>query len=411
MFGFASSNDSRALAFTAILAGSVGLVALPVRAVETETSGSPIPISHGPIPPTRTPTPTATPSSSPTFGLTGDLGVREISGLVYDASRGLDASIAQASIVYRQTSPLETDVSGAITTDTEGQYRFALFLRDTDLLNLQVEAPGYLPTEAMQIGLDLWWNIGDGSGPINVGLYPVRSPGNRRILGHVARNSFTCGDDWSGVTLLLRPTEQTATTLSDGTFAFEDVKDGDYVLTLPPSQTSNVDFTCDPLAESVCVPVSVRGHNASVDLCPRECWPHLVDIVPAAGRAGAEVDISGRCSWVHSGGRADVYFDATPVGSVTGDTLGDYRAIVSVPLDTQPGTHVLRVLTAGGREIAAAPFIVHDSQAGSGGNGGCGIGERPMPAEACVFGLLLPMALWVVTRTRTLRCRRCAGGR
>ena len=190
MSGFASPNGSRALAFRAILAVSVVLLALPARAVEP--TASPIPRSHGPIPPTRTPTPSSTPSASPTLSLTGDLGVREVHGLVYDASRGLEAPIAEASVMYRQMSPLEPEASGSTTTDAEGQYRFALFVRDTDVVILQIEAPGYRPTESMQTGLDLWWTVGAGSVPVNVGLYPSRSPRNVRILGHVARNSFTC---------------------------------------------------------------------------------------------------------------------------------------------------------------------------------------------------------------------------
>jgi hypothetical protein len=385
-----------------MLAGGLVLLALPARAVEMAASASPIPRSHGPIPPTRTPTPSATPTPSPTLALTGDLGVREVYGIVYDAARGLGTPIAQASVRYRQTSPPEAQASGAVMTDAEGQYRFALFVRDTDVVSLRVEAPGYLPTDSLQSGLDLWWAIGDGSVPINLGLHRSGSTRNTRILGHVARNSFTCGDDWSGVSLVLRPTEQTTTTLSDGTFAFEGVEDGDYVLTLPPSQPSSVELDCDPLAESVCIPVSVRGHNVSVDLCPRECWPHRVDIVPTAGDEGTEIEVSGRCSWIHSGGRADVYFDATRIGSATGDTLGDYRATVSVPAPAQPGPHVVRVLLAGGSEIAAATFAVRSSDAGGGGSGGCAIGQRPGRADACVFAFLLPVALWVVIRTRRL---------
>lgn len=69
-------------------------------------------------------------------------------------------------------------------------------------------------------------------------------------------------------------------------------------------------------------------------------------VSPATAVPGATVTLTGRCYFLHSGRRADVYFDTTRVGEVIGDTPGSYTLDFSVPADARAGAHVVRVVGA-----------------------------------------------------------------
>jgi len=84
--------------------------------------------------PTSTPTPTPTycptgtlcPTSTPTPVPTGDLGHRNVDGVVYDSSQGLTAPIAGAVVMYTQLSFVHPG-SGFATTGSDGHYAFQLY--------------------------------------------------------------------------------------------------------------------------------------------------------------------------------------------------------------------------------------------------------------------------------------------
>ena len=89
----------------------------------------------------------------------------------------------------------------------------------------------------------------------------------------------------------------------------------------------------------------------TLDPCP----PDLT-LDPTAGPPGSQVQFSGRCYFVHSGRRGTVYFDSTQVGTVVGDTAGNYSGTLSIPSDAAVGTHLIHI--ASPRDIAASPFEV-----------------------------------------------------
>jgi hypothetical protein len=76
------------------------------------------------------------------------------------------------------------------------------------------------------------------------------------------------------------------------------------------------------------------------------CAPDQITLVPSSAPPGARVMLSGQCYFLHSGRRADVFFDTIPVGAVTGDTGGRYALAFNVPGDALPGPHQVRVVGA-----------------------------------------------------------------
>jgi hypothetical protein len=116
----------------------------------------------------------------------------------------------------------------------------------------------------------------------------------------------------------------------------------------------------------------------TLDPCPRD-----LRLTPSAGASGSHVTFSGRCYFVHSGRRGDVYFDDTKVGDIIGDTLGNYNGALTVPSDALVGSHVIRILSP--REIAAAPFEVTECAGDCNGDGMVGIDDL-MQVVNIVFG-------------------------
>lgn len=84
--------------------------------------------------------------------------------------------------------------------------------------------------------------------------------------------------------------------------------------------------------------------------------PDFVTLVPTAGPVGTQVDLSGRCDAIHSGGHADVYFDSKLVAGVSGDASGNYHTVFSVPLIASPGVNGVAVFA--GHEIGLEAFVV-----------------------------------------------------
>jgi len=97
------------------------------------------------------------------------------------------------------------------------------------------------------------------------------------------------------------------------------------------------------------------------DRCPSD-----LTLDRAAGPPGSQVAFSGRCSLLRSGRSGTVYFDSTQVGTVVGDTAGNYSGTLSIPSDAAVGTHQIHI--ASPRDIAAALFEVTPPPAGCAGD-------------------------------------------
>ena len=151
-----------------------------------------------------------------------------------------------------------------------------------------------------------------------------------------------CSRDADGVGITLEPSGRSTLTAADGTFAFEHVSDGDYVLHIESG-----DFD---------VPVTVADEDAVVQFCIN-CADAL-DIAPLSGTAGTSVAAHGSCYALHSGHLGVIYFDDAVAAEVRGDTPGAFRTSFAVPLDAAPGSHRVRLVGGGDSEIASMQFVV-----------------------------------------------------
>ena len=85
------------------------------------------------------------------------------------------------------------------------------------------------------------------------------------------------------------------------------------------------------------------------------CSPDQITLVPTVAPPGARVMLTGFCYALHDGVRTDVYFDATHVGWVTGDSGGSYALEFNVPSDALPGLHHVRVVGAQSVAVVVEP--------------------------------------------------------
>ena len=296
------------------------------------------------------PTPTPTATATPRLQRTGDLGTEEVTGRVYDAQRGIDAGIADATVSY--TAP---GGSGAVQTDANGAFAFSLFLHDTDLVTVRALAPGFHASEVRIMGVGLWFQTS-----LDFGLEPVERS-THRIAGVVYRDPY-CSDG-STITIDLQPLGSGDQGRSlvlppflppSNEFAFDDVPDGDYQV----SARSD----CQP---SYAAPVLayVRGADAYVVVSFDMVCPPVVLLDPERGPAGSLVELRGRCYYIHSGRSAEVYLDAERVTTVRGETSGHYRTHIRIPEDARGGWHGVQVSIPGsvaGMLIGTAGFYVDE---------------------------------------------------
>lgn len=120
-------------------------------------------------------------------------------------------------------------------------------------------------------------------------------------------------------------------------------------LVLVPSATPTPSPTVTPTLSQTVTPTP--SPMPTSDSCP----PDLT-LDRAAGAPGSQVAFSGRCSLLRSGRPGTVYFDSTQVGTVVGDTAGNYSGTLSIPSDAAAGTHLIHI--ASPRDIATASFEV-----------------------------------------------------
>lgn len=290
---------------------------------------------------TVTPSPTATASPSPQP--TGDLGTKDIVGHVFDASFGPAVPIANATVEI--TAP---GYVGHNSTTAQGEFFATLFLHDTDTVNFDVSAEGFADRSVSYTGLQLWFR----PDPLEIGLTPldagytvrgvvhgdVNCPSGSRIIVELAQE---------GSGELPRAAETTA----EVEFVFPGVADGDYTITA----TSE----CQP-SGYVPVDVYVRGADVYTELDPDPC-PSTLVVDPARGIPGRTIEVTGRCYYIHSGGRAQLWLDGVQVGTVNAGTVGDYRAQIAIPADFADGAHFIIATNVSGSQIGAGSYFVDTS--------------------------------------------------
>ena len=285
-------------------------------------------------------TPTPTPTHTPTAQRTGDLGTKHVVGRVYDAAAGVQARIAGAAVSFSAPHG-----SGSVQSDAQGAFAFDLFLHDTDSVTIRAAADGFAAAELHISGVDLWFHE-------SVDL-ALQRPGAR--VGGIVHPTVDCPVDTSVVVVLdgAAPgaTARRTTAAPDGTFAFEAVPDGDYVV--------RVETDC-PLSVYPPQTLTVAGAAVSLDLAPEVC-PLILLLDPDHGPPGTAVRVTGRCYYIHSGGTARIYLDGALMTEVHAGTIGDYQALVQITDDAAIGRHVIRATTVAGTHIGSADFFVGDA--------------------------------------------------
>jgi hypothetical protein len=180
-------------------------------------------------------------------------GAREIRGRVYDLSAGPDGLIAGATVSYVHFVGTERAAADAIRSDGRGEFVFTRALRDSDLIRITATAPGYETLSISASAGDLIYRFP----VVEFGLMPV-ADSVHRVAGHLSSDS-SCARRAGGAVLTLQPTGRSTLTAADGTFAFEHVANGDYVLHVDSSDAD--------------IPVTVAGKDALVQYCV-DCGKH-----------------------------------------------------------------------------------------------------------------------------------------
>jgi hypothetical protein len=294
-----------------------------------------------PSTPTPPATATATPTATPTPQRTGDLGIKEVRGQVYDMDGG-NAGIAGASVSY--SSPYG---SGAVQTAAHGYFAFSLFLHDIELITVSVTAPGYQGAELHIDAYELWSRAS-----LDIGLTRAHDDGHR-VSGVVHRDPY-CGTE-AQVRVLLEPiagsvgTPRSLVLPPSNEFVFDGVPDGDYTL--------RAESDCQP---SYAPPgtVYLRGADVYEELSFDSQCPPVVVIEPERGPPGTVTQLTGRCYSIHSGGQANLYLDGEPAATVRAGTIGDYRTQIRIPPSARPGVHFIQATTIGGSPIGSVSFFV-----------------------------------------------------
>jgi len=88
------------------------------------------------------------------------------------------------------------------------------------------------------------------------------------------------------------------------------------------------------------------------------CPPDGMTLSPSSGQPGDSVHAVGQCYYIHSGRSGDVYFDSTLVGTVRGDTPGNYDLVFTVPGSAIPGFHQVQLVNGTGTQYQSAAFQV-----------------------------------------------------
>lgn len=165
-----------------------------------------------------------------------------------------------------------------------------------------------------------------------------------RVSGHLSGGNF-CLSDASPVVVELTPTGRVAMTGTDGTFAFDGVASGDYVLAVDTRPFQ--------------LPLTVADHDEAVQFC-LDC-PAALRVEPRHGLAGSiATAVGGGCYALHSGRHGTITFDGVVIGHGGGSQIGDFRTRVLVPRDAVAGPHRMLLSGSPGEvgAISSDQFIV-----------------------------------------------------
>ncbi len=122
--------------------------------------------------------------------------------------------------------------------------------------------------------------------------------------------------------VVLKPIGLEGRTDGEGIVEFTGVEPGTYVVHLAP-----------PCMSGSCwddVEVVLGQADLNVELCPPTCGTQVF-LSPESGPPGTTVTVQGACQWIHSGGSADLHLGPIVVGSVLGQTGGDFQQTFTVP--------------------------------------------------------------------------------
>ncbi|HSP97459.1 MAG TPA: carboxypeptidase-like regulatory domain-containing protein [Candidatus Dormibacteraeota bacterium] len=266
-----------------------------------------------------------------------NLGQRIVRGRVYNLDRGEGVPIASATISFRNLQGTGPDASGLAVSDVNGNFAFSLVLHSSDIVRLTTSAPGF---EAFTTS-DRADQLVGRNPAIEIGLGEA-SPGFHRVRGHLAMGA-SCATDAPNVQVRLRRSGQMTRSGTNGTFHFDGIADGDYIL-----RVGRLDLE---------LPVTVAGQDQEIMFC-LDC-PELPTLSLESGHPGISVRVSTpECSALQPPQPLTIYFDDTLVASTQTGVLGTFAVDFPVPLDATVGPHRVRVFTEETAEIASTQFEV-----------------------------------------------------
>jgi len=132
----------------------------------------------------------------------------------------------------------------------------------------------------------------------------------------------TCTGAVVDASVVLKPIGIEGRTDAEGIVEFTGVEPGAYVVHL-----------ASPCQSGSCwddVEVVLGQADLNVELCAPTCSTQVF-LSPESGVPGTTVTVQGACQWIHSGGRADLHLGPAVVGSVMGETAGDFQQTFTVP--------------------------------------------------------------------------------
>ena len=94
-------------------------------------------------------------ANEPAPTLPGDLGTVDVRGIVYNASRGVKAGIAAATVRIEDQSVVRPDTEVQVTTSVSGTFTAPLMLHTTDEIKITITANGFISTTLTRRANDL----------------------------------------------------------------------------------------------------------------------------------------------------------------------------------------------------------------------------------------------------------------
>lgn len=137
---------------------ALAMMLIVVGCSAPEQTGTSIPEPASTAQSTDTPEPASTPSATPSPTPVGDIGWRQVSGVVYAGAQSpgneLPGALVRCSH-HSYSAPPETSCAPyRITTASDGTFEFDVFVHDTDGIKISAEKAGYRLDEYLIGGFD-----------------------------------------------------------------------------------------------------------------------------------------------------------------------------------------------------------------------------------------------------------------